>query len=95
MEAGTNKDNITIIISIVLLFSFIGFLFYDSYKRDKINLIREDLIHDSIIMLEHNKIKKQDSILKINDSILEKKFHNHEKQLYRLERKIEKLEEAK
>lgn len=82
------KDNTTtIVISAILLFSFIVFLFYGSYKREEINLIREDLANDSLIMQEYNTIKVQDSISKINDFTIKKMIYNHERRLRNLEKK--------
>jgi len=84
-----NKDDVIIFTGIMLLLIFIGFLFYGSYNRDKLNLIREDIINDSIIMEENKMIKSQDSILQINYSILKKTMNNHERRIRDLEKKVD------
>jgi len=84
-----NKDNIIVFIGIILLVIFIGFLFYSSYNRDKLKLIREDITNDSIIMKENKMIKSQDSILQINYSIFKKTINNHERRIRDLEKKVD------
>ena len=77
------KDNATIIIAIVVMLLFMTFMFIHNNETKKINLIREDLYNDSIIMDEHKDIKSIDSI---NNIYLQNKINNHENRLLRLER---------
>jgi hypothetical protein len=86
MEVKNNKDNTTIIFGTILLFSFIVFLFYGSYKRDETNLIREDLVNDSIIFKQNYNLQFKDSIILKNNDILRKTIILHEKRIQSLEK---------
>ncbi len=80
------KDNATIITAIVVLLSFMAFMFIHNNKTKKINLIREDLHGDSIIMSEYEDIKIKDSQILINQKYLQDIIDGHEKRLRRLEK---------
>lgn len=69
-----------------------GCLFYQSYKRDRLNLIREDIFNDSVIMEEYDISKQKDSVLLINDSIIVRKFNGFDNRLYYLEKRMRVLE---
>ena len=86
MEMKDNKDNIIILISAMLLFSFIVFLFYGSYKRDETNLIREDLVNDSIIFKQNYNLQFKDSVILKNNDALRKTIILHEKRIQSLEK---------
>jgi len=81
-----NQDNIIIFMGIVLLVAFIGFLFYNSYNRDKLNLIREDITNDSIIFKQNYNLQFKDSILLKNNNDLRKTIILHEKRIRSLEK---------
>lgn len=87
-----NRDNIVIVISATILILFMGCLFYQSYKRDRLNLIREDIFNDSVIMEEYDISKQKDSVLLINDSIIVRKFNGFDNRLYYLEKRMRVLE---
>lgn len=80
------KDNATIIIAIVVLLLFMTFMFVHNHETKKINLIRQDLYNDSMIMNEHKDIKIKDSQIYIKQEYIQNIIDGHEKRLRRLEK---------
>jgi hypothetical protein len=80
------KDNATVIIALVVLLLFMTFMFIHNQETKKINLIREDLYNDSIIMDEHKDIKTKDSQIDIKQQYIQNIIDGHEKRLRRLEK---------
>lgn len=80
------KDNATIIIAIVVLLLFMTFMFVHNHETKKINLIRQDLYNDSMIMDEHRAIKIKDSQIYIKQEYIQNIIDGHEKRLRRLEK---------
>jgi hypothetical protein len=80
------KDNIAVIIGIVMMILFMVFMFVYNNETKKVKLIREDLYNDSIINLEHDDIKLKDSQLILINTNLQNSVDNHEVRLRRLER---------
>ncbi len=80
-----NKDFIIMTIGSLLLLGFVVFMLLYSFKNSKSNLIREDLINDSIIMKENHELKFNDSVILENKKELNNLIDNHENRLKRLE----------
>lgn len=82
-----NKDFIIMTIGSLLLLGFVVFMLLYSFKNSKTNLIRQDLINDSIILKENVELKQNDSIIMENKKKLNIMIDNHENRLKRLETK--------
>jgi hypothetical protein len=72
------KDIILIAVAVVAILLFAVFMFTDHRKSEKNKLLREDLVNDSLIMLEQRDFMYMDSVI-IND------LDNHERRIFRLE----------
>lgn len=82
-----NKDFIIMTIGSLLLLGFVVFMLLYSFKNSKTNLIRQDLINDSIILKENVELKQNDSVIMENKKKLNIMIDNHENRLKRLETK--------
>lgn len=74
------------LLSVVGLLLFISFMFIHDNEVKKVNLIREDLYSDSIIMNEYNDIKVKDSQIFLKQEYIQNTIESHEKRLRRLEK---------
>lgn len=75
-----NKEFVVVIVGVVAMLLFSIWMFNFQKEMEKNKLIRQDLVNDSIIMLEQSKLAQQDSILK-------RKLKNHEFRIRKIETK--------
>jgi hypothetical protein len=80
-----NKESIIMTIASLLLLGFVVYMLNYSFEMTKTGLIRQDLMNDSLIFIQHSELKSSDSVLDINDDELNSKIENHELRLKRLE----------
>ncbi len=81
-----NKDNILIFISAIVLLVFVSYFISYSFKMKKVNLIREDLVNDSIIFEQNNNLQFKDSVILKNNDVLKRTIILHEKRIQSLEK---------
>jgi hypothetical protein len=74
------REMATILSGVVALLLFAMWMFHHQSEVDRINLIRQDIVNDSIIMSDHANMMKA-------DSALNKKLKNHEYRIKKLENK--------
>jgi hypothetical protein len=81
-----NKDNILIFIFAIVLLVFVSYFISYSFKMKKVNLIREDLVNDSIIFEQNNNLQFKDSVILKNNDVLKRTIILHEKRIQSLEK---------
>ncbi len=81
-----NKDNILIFIFAIVLLGFVSYFISYSFKMKKVNLIREDLVNDSIIFEQNNNLQFKDSVILKNNDVLKRTIILHEKRIQSLEK---------
>ena len=81
-----NKDNILIFIFAIVLLVFVSYFISYSFKMKKVNLIREDLVNDSIIFEQNNNLEFKDSVILKNNDVLKRTIILHEKRIQSLEK---------
>lgn len=75
-----SKEAFVILAGVVAILLFSVWMFHFQKEMDKNKLIRQDIVNDSIIMVEQSKLAQQDSILK-------RKLKNHEYRIRKIETK--------
>jgi hypothetical protein len=70
----------TILSGVVALLLFAVWMFHHQAEVDRINLVRQDIVNDSIIMSDHANMMK-------SDSVLNRRLKNHEYRIKKLENK--------
>ncbi len=81
-----NKYKILIFISAIVLLVFVSYFISYSFKMKKVNLIREDLVNDSIIFEQNNNLEFKDSVILKNNDVLKRTIILHEKRIQSLEK---------
>jgi hypothetical protein len=80
------KESVISLIAVVGLLIFISFMFIHNNEVNRVNLIREDVYNDSLIMEEHKRIKQRDSQYIESQKHLKEILDSHEKRLYKIEK---------
>lgn len=80
------KESVISLVAVVGLLIFISFMFIHNNEVKRVNLIREDVYNDSLIMEEHKRIKQRDSQYIENQKHLKEILDSHEKRLYKIEK---------
>lgn len=81
-----NKEAIYGLISSILLLWFLSYFILESIKMTKFNLIREDLVNDSIIFVKQDSLHRMDSFLLKKDSDLKNTIIRQEKRINYLQK---------
>lgn len=89
-----DRGNGAIFFGALALLLFVSYLFYNFYKRDRLNLVREDLRNDSIIFEEYTDFRYRDSFLTVGDSVTNARYDNIRNRVRLLERRVTVLEDA-
>ena len=81
-----SKETIYALLSSFLLLLFLSYFTLESIKMTKFNLIREDLVNDSIIFVKQDSLHKMDSVLLKKDNDLKRTIIKQEKKIKSLQR---------